>query len=149
MFTYLSRPSIIPKAFSIVRASNISRNQQRGIKKTKIFESNTKIYTDKEEWLYETYEATKMGLSNNAISQLSELVYIEFLHEKGNVVKKNEDLVIVESVKATDEIKAPFDCVILGINNEVEDSIETFLDKINQSPECTDESWIIKIDKIP
>ena len=145
MFTYLSRPSIIPRAFSIVRASNISRNQQRGINKTQIFKSNTKIYTNKEEWLYETYEATKMGLSNNAISQLSELVYIEFLHEKGNVVKKNEDLVIVESVKATDSIIAPYDLVLLGNNEDIENSLEV----INNDPENVDTSWIIKIDKIP
>ena len=110
---------------------------------------DSKQYTDSDEWLYHTIESTKVGLTENAVEQLGELVYIEYQVGKGDVVEEGDEIVSIESVKATDEIKAPFDCVILGINNEVEDSIETFLDKINQSPECTDESWIIKIDKIP
>tara|TARA_B100001057_G_scaffold401677_1_gene413236 strand:- start:795 stop:1223 length:429 start_codon:yes stop_codon:yes gene_type:complete len=110
-----------------------------------IFDS--KQYTDSDEWLYRTIESTKVGLTENAIEQLGDLVYIEYQVGKGDVVEEGDEIVSIESVKATDEIKAPFDCVILEINNEVEDSIETFLDKINQSPENTDDSWLFKIDK--
>ena len=144
MFSYLSRPSIIPRTFSILTASNIYRNQQRGFKKTHILRSNTKIYTNNEEWLYETYEATKMGISSKAISELSELVYIEFLHEKGNVINENEDIVVIESVKATDSIKAPYDLVLLGNNEKIEENLEI----INNDPENVDTSWFVKIDKI-
>lgn len=108
---------------------------------------DSKQYTNSDEWLYHTIESTKVGLTKNAVEQLGDIVYIEYQVSKGDIVEEGDEIISIESVKATDEIKAPFDCVILEINNEVEDSIETFLDKINQSPECTDESWLFKIDK--
>ena len=45
---------------------------------------------------------------------------------------------MLESVKATDSIKAPFDCVLIENNHELEDDQEL----INKDPENT---WIIKI----
>ena len=64
---------------------------------------------------------------------------------KRKCCKKNEDLVIVESVKATDSIIAPYDFVLLGNNEDIEKSLEV----INNDPKNLDTSWIIKIDKIP
>jgi glycine cleavage system H protein len=99
-----------------------------------------KIYTESEEWILKNKNSYDIGITYNAIEKLSELVYIEFLNEQGSKVLKDDDLVIVESVKATDSIKAPFDCVILDNNIEIENS----LDLINKNPE---ETWIIKVQK--
>ena len=46
----------------------------------------------------------------------------------------------MESVKATDSIKAPFDCKIIENNTSLEDD----LDILNTDTENT---WIIKIEK--
>ena len=59
-------------------------------------------------------------------------------------INENDDLVFIESVKATESIKAPFDCIIKDINNDLEDN----LDQLNGSPECIENSWLIKIDKL-
>ena len=57
---------------------------------------------------------------------------------KEDIIKENEEIVVLESVKATDSIKAPFDCVLIENNDEVENNQE----QINKDPENT---WIIKI----
>jgi len=103
-----------------------------------------KEYTNSEEWLYHTMESTRIGLTQKAIDELGDLVYIEYLSEKGGIVKENEDLVIIESVKASNSISAPYDLVVLGNNITLEEE----LDNVNKDPENVDTSWIIKIDKI-
>jgi glycine cleavage system H lipoate-binding protein len=121
---------------NILQNRNLTRNLVLKYKKE---------YTDSEEWLYHSVESTKMGLTKKAIEELSELVYIEFLHEKGSIVKKNEDIVEIESVKATNSIIAPFDLVLLQNNLDIENNLEN----INNDPENIETSWIIKVDKIP
>ena len=103
-----------------------------------------KEYTNSEEWLYHTMESTRIGLTQKAIDELGDLVYIEYLSEKGGIVKENEDLVIIESVKASNSISAPYDLVVLSNNITLEEE----LDNVNKDPENVDTSWIIKIDKI-
>ena len=102
-------------------------------------------YTKTEEWIYDHRDYTKMGLTKKAIEELQEVVYIDFSCEKGDVVDEGEDMVNIESIKAVESIKAPYDCVILKLNEDINDNIE----KLNSSPECVDDSWVIKIDKIP
>ena len=125
-------------------------NKNPNTKITRCFSSsikhlNKKEYTETEEWLYHTMESTRLGLTQNAIDELGDLVYLEFLYEKGDIVKESEDIVHVESVKATNSIAAPYDLVILGKNTDLEDDLE----HVNIDPENVDASWIIKIDKIP
>ena len=141
---YIHKTCNISKVSNISKVNSRLQYQKRQFKMSSILKSN-KIYTDSEEWLHETYEATRMGLTNNAINEMSDLVYIEFLYEKGNVVKKDEEIVAIESVKATNSILAPYDLVLLENNTDIEDTLEI----INNEPENVDTSWIIKIDKIP
>ena len=100
-------------------------------------------YTETHEWLSQSKENTKIGLSKNAIEQLGDLIYVEPNHEKGDIVYQNDELVVIESIKAVDSIKAPYDCIIIE-NNE---NINEVIDSINENPECVDNSWIIKIDE--
>ena len=132
--TKLSRLTSISKTMSL---------QHRTFTRTLLL-NNKKEYTESEEWLYHSVESTKMGLTNKAIDELTDLVYIEFLHEKGDIIKENEDIVEIESVKATNSIAAPFDLVLLQNNQEIVDNLES----INNDPENVDTSWIIKVDKI-
>ena len=114
-------------------------NQIRQISTTKI-NYQKKIYTPSEEWLLQNNNLTQIGITKNAVEQLGEIVYIEFLHNKGDFVKKDEELLIIESVKATESIKAPFDNIINENNIQLEDD----LSELNQDPENT---WMIEIEK--
>lgn len=142
----------ISRVSSFSRVSNVSRvsriicinKQQRSLSKT-VNLKNKKEYTESEEWLYHSVESTKMGLTNKAIDELTDLVYVEFLHNKGDIIKENEDIVEIESVKATNSIAAPFDLVLLQNNEDILDN----LDVVNNDPENVETSWIIKVDKIP
>jgi len=129
------------------RISSISKtmsSQHRNLTRTLVLK-NKIDYTDSDEWLCYGNDSTKMGLTKKAIDELTDLVYIEFLHEKGDIIKENEDIVEIESVKATNSIAAPFDLVLLENNLDIEEDI----DIINKSPEDVNTSWIIKVDKIP
>ena len=100
-----------------------------------------KKYTKNEDWLDYKDNFIEVGITRKAIQQLGELIFIEFQNEIGNQVKEDEELVIMESVKATDSIKAPFDCKIIENNTSLEDD----LDILNTDSENT---WIVKIEKI-
>ena len=107
-----------------------------------------KVYTESDEWLYRedhTSNQYRIGLSKNASELLGELVYIEFNFEDGDEFNVDEDLVFIESVKAANSIKAPFNGIIVKNNNEIEGEN---LGIINDNPECTDESWFCEIKKV-
>lgn len=108
---------------------------------------NNKIYTETNEWMYQERDCTKMGLSNTAVEQLGDLVFIDFSVSKGDVVKQDDEMLSIESVKAVGTINAPYDCVILSTNDIFEN--DEALVNLSENPECVDENWIIKIDKIP
>ena len=101
---------------------------------------NKKEYLPNEEWLLHSDKYTKVGISQSAKDQLDELVYLEFQFEPNNTVNKDDELVVLESVKATESINAPFDCVLVDNNTELDDNLES----INNNPEDT---WIVKIKK--
>ena len=81
-----------------------------------------------------------------AVEQLGELVYIDFVNDPGTVVSKNDDLAIIESVKATDAVNAPYDCEIVEINAQLEDP--EYLETLSQDAENEETSWLLKIKKV-
>ena len=81
-------------------------------------------------------------MAQSGAEQLGELVYIDYPVEKGDIIDKETDLVILESVKASDSIIAPFNCEIVEINEEHD------LEYINENPECREKSWLVKMKKI-
>ena len=101
-----------------------------------------KTYLPSNEWLSNTNNNTiKIGIDNKASELLGDLVYIEFMVEKGDIIEKDEELVTLESVKAVANIKAPFDCVIKDLNLELENN----LDFLNSEPECEINSWFFEL----
>ena len=117
--------------------------QTRFLKTTPVFKK--KEYTDTEEWHYTTNDHIKIGLSNNAIEKLGELVFIEFQNEPGDLLGKGDEPVSIESVKAVNGIIVPFDCILVE-NNEIHLDLEN-LENLNENPECEENSWIIKVKK--
>lgn len=102
---------------------------------------NKRIYTDTDEWIHHTNGGVSMiGLTDNAVEQLGEVVYIEYQLESGEKAEKGDDLVLIESVKATEAIQAPFDLVLVQNN----DSLDECLDALNENPE---ETWLVKVER--
>lgn len=101
-------------------------------------------YTGNEEWLHyndNNKNNIKVGLTKNACEQLGEIVYIDFPYEINDKIEKDDEIVIIESVKATDSVKAPIDGIIKNMNISICDD----LDKLNKDPECFESSWLISL----
>lgn len=102
-------------------------------------------YLPNHEWIYpDSVNSTsyKMGLAKSGLEEFTELVYIDFPSERGDKIEEGDDLVIMESVKASDSIAAPYDCVLVNINEDYN------LEAINADPECLEHSWLVEIKPI-
>jgi glycine cleavage system H protein len=96
-------------------------------------------YTDSHEWLKPQGATAKVGITDHAQSELTDIVFVE-LPEVGKEVKKGEELCVVESVKSVSEIYAPVSGKILKVNNKLDDTPET----VNKSP--YDDGWLVEIE---
>lgn len=147
---------MIRHALKIINPSMITKrliNQKRSIIKKRIINyrnlstniiKNNKEYTETGEWYLKENDYFKVGLSDNSSSELGELVYIEFDKEVGESVDGGEEIIIVESVKASASVYAPFDCEILENNDNIIDNLEL----ITGNAECENTSWLVKIKKV-
>ena len=122
--------------------SNFNKINIRNFSNAKIL-LNKKEYTDSEEWLFHTDKYTKIGITKSATEQFGDLVFIEHACEENEEVEEGEELVVLESVKATESINAPFNCIVVENNEEVAERPEL----INEDPENIENSWLIKIER--
>ena len=100
---------------------------------------NNLKYTDNHEWLKLDDKIAKVGITDHAQSELTDIVFVE-LPEIGKELKKGEELCVVESVTSVSEIYSPVSGKIANINKNLEDAPET----INESP--YDEGWLVEIE---
>ncbi len=84
--------------------------------------SNLK-YTKSDEWF--DPGTGKMGLSDYAQSQLSDIVFLEILVDVGDTVEAGTAIASVESVKASAEIYAAAAGKVTGVNKALSDKPET------------------------
>jgi len=96
-------------------------------------------YTDTHEWLKFSGNTAKVGITDHAQSELTDIVFVE-LPAVGTDVKKGDELCVVESVKSVSEIFSPVSGKVKKINEILEDTPET----INRSP--YDDGWLVEIE---
>ena len=96
-------------------------------------------YTETHEWLKVEGSKAKVGITDHAQSELTDIVFVE-LPSVGKEIKKGEELCIVESVKSVSEIYSPVSGKILDVNKKLEDAPET----VNQDP--YDDGWLIEME---
>ena len=100
---------------------------------------STLKYTKAHEWVRLDDDGTlTMGISQFAQEQLGDVVYVE-LPPVGKTVKAGDNLVMVESVKSTGEIKAPVSGTVTAINERLTKEPET----VNADP--LGEGWLYKM----
>ncbi len=72
-------------------------------------------FTEEHEWLRVEEDGVVVGITEHATTQLGDIVFVE-LPEVGTTVTKDEEIVVIESVKAASDIMAPIDGVIVEVN---------------------------------
>ncbi|MBF9035025.1 glycine cleavage system protein GcvH [Rhodobacterales bacterium HKCCE2091] len=72
-------------------------------------------FTEEHEWLRVEGELVVVGITEHAAEQLGDIVFVE-LPEEGTEVAKDDEVVVIESVKAASDILAPLDGEIVEIN---------------------------------
>ena len=75
-------------------------------------------YTEEHEWLRAEGDVLVVGVTEHAVVQLGDLVFVE-LPDVGRSVKRDEDIVVIESVKAASDILAPVDGEIVEVNEAI------------------------------
>ncbi len=78
-------------------------------------------YTEEHEWLLQDGELITVGITEHAAEQLGDVVFVE-LPEPGTEVSKDDEIVVIESVKAASDILAPLDGEIVEVNEALVDN---------------------------
>ena len=95
-------------------------------------------YTKEHEWIKIDGANAVIGISDYAQEELGDVVFVE-LPEPGATIKKGDNPVTLESVKAVSSVYSPFDGLVTAINTLLNDEPEM----INNSP--YEEGWIYKM----
>lgn len=75
-------------------------------------------FADSHEYAYVDEDLVRIGISEFAVDQLGDIVFVD-LPEEGTKLIKGESFGSVESVKAVEDMYAPVSGEILHINNSV------------------------------
>jgi glycine cleavage system H protein len=95
-------------------------------------------YTKSHEWVRLEGDMATVGITDFAQQQLGDLTYIE-LPEPGAPVDAEDEIAVVESVKAASDIYAPLSGTIAEVNRTLEDSPEA----VNSDP--FGDGWLFKL----
>ena len=101
-------------------------------------DKNSILCSKSHEYVYEQDGNYVIGLTDYAVEQLGDIVFVE-LPEVGASYTKGEIFGTVESVKAASEIYMPISGTVLEINEELIEKPEL----LNETP--FDETWLIKV----
>ena len=93
-------------------------------------------YTESDEWVRVDGTTARIGITDYAQSELSDIVFVE-LPEPGTQVDAGESFGVVESVKAVSDLFAPFAGEITQTNQLLDESPEW----VNEEP--YGQGWIL------
>lgn len=98
------------------------------------------LYTKEHEWLRrEDDGSVTVGITDHAQNALGDLVYVE-LPEVDQDLEADDEMAVVESVKAASDVYAPIPGTVVAVNGELADDPE----KINADP--YGDGWIVRIE---
>lgn len=96
-------------------------------------------YTENDEWIRVEGDEARIGITDYAQDQLSDVVYVEVIAEVGDALDQGEAFATVESVKAAADVYMPVSGEILSINEDLPEMPEL----INSDP--YGEAWFAEI----
>jgi glycine cleavage system H protein len=77
------------------------------------------LYTESHEWIKREGDNIRVGITDHAQSELTDVVYVE-LPKLERQVNSKEPIAVVESVKAASDIYAPVKGTVLDANKALE-----------------------------
>ncbi len=95
-------------------------------------------YTESHEWVSREGETATIGITDFAVAELTDLVFVE-LPEPEATVTAGESCGVVESVKAASDLISP----VSGVVTEVNESLEVDLEKLSSSP--FEDGWLFRL----
>lgn len=95
-------------------------------------------FTEEHEWLRVEGDLVVVGITEHAATQLGDVVFVE-LPDEGTTVSKDDEVVVIESVKAASDILAPLDGEIVEVNSPLSDDPG----KVNEDP--LGDAWFFKM----
>ena len=95
-------------------------------------------YSRDHDWVRLQGDIATIGITDHAQEELGDVVFVE-LPEEGLTVSKDDEIVVIESVKAASDISAPLDGEIIEVNEALSDEPS----KVNEDP--MGEAWFFKM----
>ena len=95
-------------------------------------------YAKSDEWF--DAESGKVGITDYAQSQLSDIVFVEILVDEGETIEAGRAIASVESVKASAEIYSPASGKVSAVNKDLPNKPEA----INSDPYGA--AWMIQLE---
>ena len=99
------------------------------------------LYTESHEWIKREGENIRVGITDHAQSELTDVVYVE-LPKLERQVNVKEPIAVVESVKAASDIYAPVKGTVLEANT----ALEADPGLINREPYAQGWIFVLKIE---
>ena len=95
-------------------------------------------YAKSDEWF--DADSGKVGITDYAQSQLSDIVFVEVLVDEGETIEAGKPIASVESVKASAEIYSPASGKVVAVNKDLPNKPEA----INSDPYGA--AWMIQLE---
>src|SRR5450432_3253554 len=99
------------------------------------------LYTDSHEWVRREGDKIRVGITDHAQAELTDVVYVE-LPKMGATYEARGTIAIVESVKAASDIYAPAKGTVLEVNKALESNPAL----INTDPYGEGWIYVLKVD---
>jgi glycine cleavage system H protein len=99
------------------------------------------LYTESHEWIKREVDNVRVGITDHAQSELTDVVYVE-LPKMDRQANAKEAIAVVESVKAASDIYAPVKGTVVEINK----ALEADPGLINREPYGQGWIFILKLD---
>ena len=99
---------------------------------------SNKKFSKQHEWISSEGDVATIGITKHATEMLGDIVFVE-LPNKGNNIEKEDQVGVVESTKAANDVYTPISGEVVERNQSIVDDPS----KINSDPE--NEGWFFKL----
>ncbi|MBO7571505.1 MAG: glycine cleavage system protein GcvH [Bacteroidales bacterium] len=95
-------------------------------------------YAESHEWLRVEGEEAYIGITDFAVTELNDLIYIE-IEVEGETLEKGEEFGVIEASKVASKVYMPVSGEVLEVNQDALDNPEMLKD------DAYENGWLIKI----
>ncbi len=95
-------------------------------------------YAESHEWLRVDGDVAYVGITDYAVSELNDLIYIE-IEVEGETLEKGEEFGVIEASKVASKVYMPVSGEVLEVNADVLDNPEMLKD------DAYENGWLMKI----